>query len=140
MMFLAREFAIPPVARSMDCISDEPVYTSDMTGRNMAKNSSISVMSSWRYDRSSETVNTEASTPDDRASTPDRTTVHATDLVTENRNASRIMSNRRMPYSAAHTATIAPPIACAMMRMKFAILQPVEYSPTMSVPPHSITM
>ena len=37
MMFLAREFSMPPVALSMDCMSADPVYTRDITGRNSAK-------------------------------------------------------------------------------------------------------
>ena len=36
-MFLARELTIPPVALSTDCISAEPVYTRDMTGRKAEK-------------------------------------------------------------------------------------------------------
>ena len=48
MMFLASELIIPPVALSMDCMSEDPVYTRDITGRNRAKILSISVMSPWR--------------------------------------------------------------------------------------------
>ena len=111
-----------------------------MTGRSAAKNSSMVRISPCMYRRSSDEVNTEAMGSERSASTAEKTTVRATETATVYRNASRIMSNRPIPYSAEHTASIAPPRAWAAMKMKFAIRHPVEYIPTASVPPQSITM
>ncbi len=83
-------------------------------------------MSSCRYLRSSACVNTDDSTPEPSASTIDNTMVQMIDTTTVYLSASEIMSNLFIPYSAEQTATSAPPMACAMMRMKLAILQPVE--------------
>ena len=111
----------------------------DITGRKAAMDRNIRTVSSRRYLRSSACVNTDVSTPEPSASTMERTTVQIIDTTTVYLSASEIMSNRFMPYSAEHTATNAPPMACAMMRMKLAILHPVEYIPTASVPPQRMT-
>ena len=55
--------------------------------------------------------------PADSAMTAPIPAVHRNELTTVYLKASCIMSKRFIPYSAEHTATMAPPMACATTMM-----------------------